>query len=120
MPYADTERQKAYCKRHYEGNKALYKARAKAHTIKTRAAIKAYMRKLKSVPCGVCKKTYHFACMDFAHKDRYLKAINIGDAAALGWSLKKIIIEVAKCDVLCANCHRIKTYQENIELKIAG
>jgi hypothetical protein len=31
----------------------------------------------------------------------------------LGWSWDKIMAEVLKCDVVCANCHRIRTHRKD-------
>lgn len=48
-------------------------------------------------------------CLDFHHKDLALKSYNIAAMARgkLGEGKKKRILEeIAKCDVLCANCHR--------------
>lgn len=37
------------------------------------------------------------------------KEFNIGDAIQKGVSWKRIQEEIDKCDVVCANCHRIRT-----------
>ena len=40
-----------------------------------------------------------------AHVDPTTKAITLADAISRGWSKQRILDEVAKCRVLCANCH---------------
>lgn len=30
-------------------------------------------------------------------------------------SLKEILIEASKCELICANCHRIRSYNKNHE-----
>jgi len=42
--------------------------------------------------------------MDFHHRDPAEKAFNLSKAR--NKPIDKIIEEVAKCDILCANCHR--------------
>lgn len=44
-------------------------------------------------------------CIDFHHRDPKVKTLNVSMAIAR-WSLARIQEEVAKCDLLCANCHR--------------
>lgn len=44
--------------------------------------------------------------MDFDHVGD--KAFNIATAIDKRWS--EIQAEIKKCDVVCANCHRIRTY----------
>lgn len=38
------------------------------------------------------------------------KEYNVGDLIAKGASLDKLKLEIAKCEVVCANCHKIRTY----------
>lgn len=56
-------------------------------------------------PCVDCGET-DFRCLDFDHRDGATKGGNVakllGDA--LSWS--RVLIEIEKCDVRCANCHR--------------
>lgn len=44
-------------------------------------------------------------CLDFHHRDPQQKEMTISLAIARA-SLERIKMEVAKCDILCANCHR--------------
>jgi len=55
-----------------------------------------------------CGKRWHFCAMDFDHV-RGKKLFEINDASCR--ALQKVKDEIAKCDVVCANCHRIRTYQ---------
>ena len=45
-------------------------------------------------------------CLDFHHRDPSQKDENIGRMLNKAWSLPRLQAEVAKCDVLCSNCHR--------------
>jgi hypothetical protein len=62
---------------------------------------------LKSQPCPDCGRLYPPVCMDFDHV-RGKKLFGIGH----GWhtrALKAVEAEIAKCEVVCSNCHRIRT-----------
>lgn len=72
-------------------------------------ALKAWMVELKSKPCADCGSTFPICCMDFDHRDESSKAYNIGSMFAHHYSRELIQTEVDKCDLVCANCHRIRT-----------
>jgi hypothetical protein len=59
----------------------------------------------KTLECKVCgeKKTY---LLDFHHRDPNEKDGTLGELAAFGWSKERILKEIEKCDVYCANHHR--------------
>jgi len=76
---------------------------------KTRAFLDAYRLERG---CRTCGYNQHPAALDFAHRDRTAKSFNVLRAATAGWPLTRIREEVAKCDVLCAICHRIETTKE--------
>lgn len=61
-----------------------------------------------TTPCVDCKTVYPAECMDFDHTGDN-KVNNVGTMVAHGWSWEKIEAEIAKCDLVCANCHRIRT-----------
>lgn len=82
--------------------------------LKARKYVNEY---LKDKKCGTCSEN-RIPALDFHHlKD---KLFNICDGVLKGYSLEKIKKEIAKCEVICANCHRIETakafnWYENIE-----
>jgi len=51
--------------------------------------------------------------MDHDHRDGEIKLFNISDLISrkLRVSTETLKKELAKCDVVCANCHRERTYQ---------
>jgi hypothetical protein len=63
----------------------------------------------KSLKCQICQND-DFRVLEFDHLND--KVFNVGDAACFGLSVETIKNEIKKCQVLCANCHRIKTYEE--------
>ena len=61
--------------------------------------------------CADCGWRGHPAALDFDHINPEDKSFHIAQSIA-GRSVKGIFEEVRKCRVLCANCHRIHTYNE--------
>ena len=72
-------------------------------------ANKAWMIEIKSRPCVDCGGTFDVCCMDFDHKEGTKKEYNIGTMFAHHYSRELIEIELAKCELVCSNCHRIRT-----------
>lgn len=67
--------------------------------------LKEWWQKYKEgFKCSKCPEN-HPACIEFHHKSDD-KEINVSHAVMSGWSKERILEEVAKCDILCANCHR--------------
>lgn len=67
----------------------------------------AIVEAAKSRPCADCGRTFPTACMDLDHV-RGKKSFVIGTA----WRWlpeEKLVAEIAKCDVVCACCHRLRT-----------
>jgi hypothetical protein len=54
--------------------------------------------------------------MDFDHRQDENKVINLANASRM--TRPKILEEIAKCDVVCSNCHRERTYQRKIKKNI--
>lgn len=59
-------------------------------------------------PCLDCKELYPHYMMDFDHV-RGVKVGNIYDLAREG-DIAKLLKEIEKCDLVCSNCHRHRTY----------
>ena len=72
--------------------------------IKRKEFIEQYKIKQGCCKCGYNK---HPGALDFSHKNPGEKSFNI--SAGRFYSMKRLIEEMTKCDILCANCHREKT-----------
>ena len=112
MAYRSIEDRRASSSLHYEANKAAYKARAMAHNKKTRAAVRAFLLEhLLGHPCVDCRESDPVV-LEFDHRDPKEKCFDLGSSVTGGYALESVKLEVAKCDIRCANCHRRKTYRE--------
>lgn len=100
--------QKTYYKNYYESCDKE-KARLKVRNEAVRQEIKDYIRKLKDVPCMDCGNRYPYYVMDFDHRNPKEKEFKIAQMVNSG-NLSKVKSEIKKCDVVCANCHRIRTH----------
>jgi len=71
------------------------------------------MNEIKDVPCKDCGGRFPPECMDFDHV-RGVKRFNIAQSIHRSWpSLQE---EMDKCDIVCANCHRIRSKARKREL----
>lgn len=67
---------------------------------------------LQSHPCVVCGEVDPVV-LEFDHQRD--KRANLSEMMCCGWTT--ILAEIAKCDVVCANCHRRRTAQQQNWLK---
>lgn len=58
--------------------------------------------------CGIIYPPY---VMDFDHKEGQKKLNSVARLVHNGWSKKRLLEEMVKCDLVCANCHRVRTYK---------
>ncbi len=67
---------------------------------------RAWVDSLKAGPCTRCgRDDLPPHCKDFHHRDRTTKSFTLGPATRYG--KERILAEIAKCDLLCAICHRM-------------
>lgn len=80
------------------------------------AKIRAISIRAKSVPCMDCGAPYPHYVMDLDHRPEFEKVKNVSRNAF--WRTRPIsefVAEIEKCDVVCANCHRERSYQREQE-----
>ena len=101
----------AYGKEHYQRNRGAYLARTKARRHRERDSYWAWlMTYLQSHPCVDCGETDPVV-LTFDHRELAEKVDTIGRLLSRSsWST--FLAEVAKCDVRCANCHRMRTAEQ--------
>lgn len=106
--------------RHRQGNLAATRRRKAANPDKIRvekhrflAANREIIRAAKDVPCADCSSRHPYYVMQFDHLGEQEKHFNIG---AHGPSLgrDRLIAEIAKCEVVCANCHAERTHRRKL------
>src|SRR4029079_13877073 len=84
--------------------------------VRARQAVRlALLRALRMVPCSDCGRTFAPYQMDYDHRDPWTKSFRLTSGAALGASMERLLAELAKCDVVCAVCHRIRTLAQHRE-----
>lgn len=89
-------------------NKELYKQRAVAHRKKTRRALRELVLSVKDTPCADCGVKYPYYVMQFDHLGE--KSFTIALASRKSIAIDKVRDEIARCDVVCANCHAERTH----------
>ena len=90
---------------YYANNKERYRQ----NTLRQRAEKKEYLKEYKNRPCMMCGIQYPHFVMELHHREPEKKEGYI-NATLRGKSWNALITEVNKCDVLCANCHRLVEY----------
>lgn len=68
---------------------------------------------LKQKPCVDCKMRYFPVAMDFDHLPKY-KKLAINGLTAM--SKERLLLEIKKCELVCANCHRIRTWKRRNDI----
>jgi hypothetical protein len=91
--------------RYYAANREREIARVRQRQVRTTA----FLRALREVPCADCCGRFAGHQMDFDHRDPVEKAFNLCSSRAALKSREQILAEAAKCDVVCANCHRLRS-----------
>lgn len=90
MPFKDREK-------HREALRQTNRRRAQERRL--------YIQQEKSKPCADCGIQYPYYVMDFDHV-RGVKKVRVSALVNAAWETLKA--EIAKCDVVCANCHRLR------------
>ena len=116
MPLKDPDARRAYNRQYqrqwYQKNREVHLARVLRVTRRAREAAKEYINEVKHCPCAHCGGRFPPFVMDFDHV-RGTKVANLSQLRGGRSAWSKILDEIAKCEVVCANCHRLRTYLRN-------
>lgn len=108
MPYTNVIKRRECHRRYYLRNKELYKNK----NIRRKNELIDFVVSLKKKPCMDCGKKYPHYVMDFDHRDGKTKLSTVNRMVHIHMNSKrKISEEIAKCDLVCANCHRTRTHK---------
>lgn len=113
MPYKNISKRREAQKRYYYKNLDKYRIK----NSNRRQMLQSFVNSLKFKECFDCKSFFPPYVMDFDHRDGGTKVNDVARLVREGWSKTKILIEIEKCDLVCSNCHRIRTYKRNQKVK---
>jgi len=109
MPFKNREKKNAYRRKWYAENSKS----EKEHVARRRKEIKKWLNDYRSnLNCSKCNED-HPATLDFHHKNPKEKEFQVTHLAHYGYSIDRIKKEIAKCMVLCSNCHRKLHFNQN-------
>lgn len=63
----------------------------------------------ESVSCMDCGENYPYFMMDFDHRPEANKVSEVSKLSSFS-SMGKLLEEIEKCDIVCANCHRLRSW----------
>ncbi len=88
-------------------NELLKKERELRNNTRRSAIGRAYIDEAKAGPCTDCGQTFPSVCMAFDHLDPDDKYRGV--AQMLCFSVETIQKEIDKCELVCHNCHALRT-----------
>lgn len=90
MPIKDPNKRRAWFRQHY-------------HDL--HQSVRDYK---ENNPCKDCEQYYPYYVMDFDHV-KGDKLRNLASMTTYSW--EKVLAEIEKCDLVCSNCHRVRTHK---------
>lgn len=88
----------------YRKDKIRFKTRNTRYKRDKCAKVYEYLQNYKCVDCGEDR----VAVLEFDHLDPTKKIAEVS-TLCFGYSWEIILAEIKKCDVVCANCHKLRT-----------
>jgi hypothetical protein len=96
----------AYAAAHYQANKE----RRQEQNKRRQAEFMAWYISLKADrPCADCGQVFHPAAMQWDHLPGFEKKANLSLLARRG-GRQRVLDEIAKCELVCANCHAVRSH----------
>ena len=86
---------------YYKNNRAKAKSHKKANCARNKKYVTEYR---KSNKCAKCKEDRWYL-LEFHHIDPSTKFRNICDMADQAYAISRVEEEIAKCALVCRNCH---------------
>ena len=88
--------------------RATHPEAVQAAQVRSRERRRAWKAGLKSGPCTDCGNAFPPECMDFDHvRGEKVQGVSCMSGIAA-------LAEIEKCDLVCANCHRIRTRERKM------
>jgi hypothetical protein len=66
--------------------------------------------KMANPACTDCGIEYPYYVLDYDHLPQFEKSFPLSSSGVKDRSIESIKAEIAKCELVCSNCHRHRTY----------
>jgi len=86
---------------------------------KRQHAVRELINQLKNRPCAGCRGTFPPYVMHFDPRPGQPKRFCVTYAYRQNRTVATTSAEAQKCDVVCANCHAIRTFTRNQHRRVA-
>jgi hypothetical protein len=103
LPLTDKEARSTYNREYYAQRKQRHREYMRGFYAKRKQRLVELKRDRACERCGFADP----CALDFHHREPAEKSFKISEYA---WKVsdERLLAEIAKCDVLCANCHRVE------------
>lgn len=100
------------CRKEYDREyHARNRARRQAQVKERRRRLHEWNNQIKSAtPCADCGRSFHPVAMAWDHLPGSEKVTEVSNLVRAGKTLQARK-EIAKCELVCANCHAVRSYQ---------
>lgn len=116
-------KRKQYQKKYHEGwyaeNGDHRREQVRNRRRKLKQRYRDYKESLSCEECGHSGKDNAWS-LDFDHINPDEKVVAVSHLVTSGYGWERIMEEIEKCRVVCANCHRKKGYQEHMLKEMTG
>lgn len=116
MPFKDPQKrreyQRSYHSRWYQDNGDRRRAQVRQRRKQTRD----WLARLKAAgSCSQCQLSGAIApwALDYHHINHHDKEATVSYLVGNGYARSRIEAEIAKCELICSNCHRTMHYEEH-------
>jgi hypothetical protein len=101
-----------YGQTHYELNRQDYIRKARKRRKENWRKIVEYK---DNIPCADCKIRHPWYVNEFDHLPgtKVDRKHEIASLLQRGWSWNNVLKEISKCELVCANCHKIRTFKRS-------
>lgn len=99
-----------YYKQNPDNHKKNVSARNKSNRSLLQLFVLDYFKSHSCVDCG----NSDIRVLEFDHLPEFEKTADVSRLMACSYSLDRIKEEINKCEVVCANCHKIRTVERSI------
>tara|TARA_R110002050_G_scaffold7274_2_gene28404 strand:+ start:9822 stop:10199 length:378 start_codon:yes stop_codon:yes gene_type:complete len=120
MPFKDpkklAEYQRNYSRKWYHENAEKQKKKSRQRKRDMRSWYDNLKEKSNCSMCGISGLGNPWM-MEFHHREKDKKTKELSYMVSNGYGKEKLLLEIAKCDIVCANCHRKIHYDESLKYK---